>query len=674
MAKQDSYVDGGDSRCRDIMQQRDDFYNSSYPINAAYWQQGAIDKRFKVGDQTLWSLIYGNTSFNQSQRYFFNLIRRHINMICGYQRAHRKSTVAISSQGERNDPLSDDYNQVLRWVEDRCGAQEYYSQSFENAVDVGINLLHLYPDYTLDPVSGDLNIDSVSYNNFIIDPYFRKRDLSDCNGLWRRRWVSRKAAQSMLPGREDEIAKMSPAGIKDGKFTMQAELINLNLSKLYTYDEYYYRDFRDVRVVIDPKTGEAHEWEDDETAGEDEFEQVMAQQPWLVVKTVQKPTVRLCISINSRVMYDGPNLLGIDEYPFVPSLCYYEPDLPSYQWRVQGVVRNMRDAQYLYNRRKVIELQILESQINSGWIYKVDRLVDAKSLRQTGEGFLVPLKGGDHPIADSLQRIDPPGIPESMMALSQSLAEDITKISGVNEELLGSADDDKAGILAMMRQSAGLLTLNGIFDGADYSQRLMGKLQMKSIQKNFTKSKITRILGREPQAQFFSPAVLKYDIVCEEGFYSSTQRQMELKQLLYFKELGMPISDKSILRCAIINNKRQVEEDMAEVMQQQSQQAEQQGRLEQAKVQAEIEAKQAKGQSDLALARERMAKVDEDYARVDQIKLEGEQNIAQADLSIVRQLVELQGLDLSNLRESMAMADMIRQQRASEAQNTESMT
>ena len=35
----------------------------------------------------------------------------------------------------------------------------------------------------------------------------------------------------------------------------------------------------------------------------------------------------------------------------------------------------------------------------------------------------------------------------------------ITKISGVNEELLGSATDDKEGILSMLRQVAGLTNL-----------------------------------------------------------------------------------------------------------------------------------------------------------------------------------------------------------------------
>ena len=60
------------------------------------------------------------------------------------------------------------------------------------------------------------------------------------------------------------------------------------------------------------------------------MERTFAQQPWLIVKKVQIPTVKLVISLGDKIVYHGKNLLGIDEYPFVPSLCYYEPDIQSY--------------------------------------------------------------------------------------------------------------------------------------------------------------------------------------------------------------------------------------------------------------------------------------------------------------------------------------------------------
>src|SRR5574338_1083111 len=208
--------------------------------------------------------------------------------------------------------------------------------------------------------------------------------------------------------------------------------------------------------------------------------------------------------------------------------------------------------------RKVIELQIMQSQINAGWIYPVDAVVDQKAFRQSsgGDAFLIPLKSGRQ--ASEIQRIEPSAIPQSLIEISKSLAEDITKISGVNEELLGSATDDKAGILSMLRQGAGLVTLQTIFDKLDYSQRLFGKIRLPAIRKNFSKGKIRNILGHDADPRFWSSHSQKYAIAVEEGNYSTTQRQMELQQLLHFKELGMGIADKSILRSAFITNKKQV--------------------------------------------------------------------------------------------------------------------
>src|SRR3990167_4836507 len=531
------YVDSADIDSKTLKGMMAHYYTSSYPANAAMWQQGSIDKRFKVGDQTLWSMIYGDNQYFQSRRFFFNLIMRHINMICGYQRKNRKSTITLPNH--QDDPLADDYNTILKWCEDRDGFQEYLSQAFEGACDVGCSLLHLYPDYTLDPISGDLFTDQVSYNNFLIDPYYRKQDLTDCNFIWRRRWVTQQVACALMPGREAEIKKLKPSGLKDGRFPLQAELINLQRNRLFTYDEFHYLSSREAKLIIDPKSGESVEWEQDKEDGEDMMERVLYQQPWLIVKKVQVPTVKLGVLIGGETFYHGQNLLEIDNYPFVPLLCYHEPDIQSYQWRVRGITRNLRDAQYLYNRRRVIELDILESQINSGWIYPVDVVTDPKAFRQSGQGFLVPLKAGHTP--QEIQRIDPPAIPESMLALSNALSEDITKISGVNEELLGAATDDKSGILSMLRQGAGLVTLQGIFDKLDYSQRLYGKLRLQAIRKNFSKGKVRNIIGHEPDERFFSSHSLKYSVSVEEGNYSASQRQTELQQLLHFRELGMPI-------------------------------------------------------------------------------------------------------------------------------------
>ncbi len=447
--------------------------------------------------------------------------------------------------------------------------------------------------------------------------------------------------------------------MKDGRFPLQAELINLDTNRLFTYDEFHYRDSREATIVLDPKTGEAVEWEEDEEDGDDMMERTLAQQPWLVVKKTQVPTVKLVLSLAGKIMYHGPTLLNIDAYPFIPTLCYHNPDIQSYAWRVFGITRNLRDVNYLYNMRKVIELDILQSQINSGWIYQVDGVVDPKAFRQSGQGFLVPVKAGRN-IQEVAQRIEAPGIPSSMIELSRALSDDISKISGVNEELLGAATDDKSGILSMLRQGAGLTTLQTIFDKLDYSQRLYGKIRLQAIRKNFSKGKIASILGHEPDARFFTSHSLKYGVAVEEGNYSTTQRQMELQQLLHFKELGMPIADKSILQAAFITNKKQVIQDMQEQAQQQAQAQQQQAQIDQQKAQAEIMSKVAKAGLDNAARQDKLASSQERMAKIVELQASAEQKTASADLAMVEQMIKLEDMDLANFRASLEMAELIK--------------
>ncbi len=646
-----SYLDPSDTTARQMQGVMDSYYNSCYEANASLWQQAAIDKRFKVGDNSVNTALYGESIDKSAGKFVFNLIARQLNMIVGRQRQNRKST--ITQPRFDNDELSDDFNKVLKWSENLDGFQEYLSQAFENACDTGIALLHLYPNYTSDPVSGDLFTDQVAVNNFFIDPYFRKQDLSDCNFIWRRKWVTKEAAKSLLPPLSSEIDKIRPKGLKDGKFPMQAELLNADLSKLFTYDEFYYSSFRDAIVLEDPISEESTEW----MGSNDELEQILSAQSWLVKRTIKKPTVKLAISLSGNVVYNGENLLGIDSYPFVPVLAYHEPDLQSHAWRIRGVVRNLRDAQYLYNKRKSIELNILQSQITSGWIYPVDVLTDPKSLRQTGEGFLVPLKSGRTP--QEIQRIEPPAIPPSLFELSQSLASDISNISGVNEELLGSATDDKSGILSVLRQGAGLTTLQTLFDKLDYSQRLYGKIRLEAIIKNFSRGKIQAIIRKEPDEAFFSSVGLRFGVVVEEGNYSSTQRQTELQQLLHFKELGLEIPSLSILSASIISNKKELVEKM-----QQQEAAAAEAQQAQAKQDSEIAETEANAKMVNAYTKGRldMAKKDEADANVEHI-------YTKSTVDMVTAITELEQSQFDNFNKAFEIAMAIREKTKEESED-----
>src|SRR5574338_266524 len=418
------YVDNDNN----LLKLMDYTYSKNITINMSFWSEADIDQRFKAGDQTLWNDIYGNLPAFRRRQFNFNRIRRIVNMITGYQRQHRKSTIVLPREGS-DEATADQFSKLMIYSDNYHNVLNTISDAFEGCVTTGMNLLSVWLDYRSDPVNGDIKVDNVSYNGYLIDPYFKKMDLSDCNSLWTRKYVSRSQAKALLPGREKEIDQMHGWGNRDGKFQFLPEAYNYGMQDLLIYDEFWYLDTRKQKMLIDPETGDSKEWK----GNDEDLKDFLREYGHIITIDNDIPTVKLGIVLQGKVMYHGANPLGIDKYPFVPVWGYYEPQIPYFPWRIQGVVRGLRDAQYLYNRRRIIELDILESQINSGFYYKENALVNPRDVFLQGQGKGLALKA--EASMDDVRKIEPAQVPPSMIQLSELLGREIGEISGVNEEL-----------------------------------------------------------------------------------------------------------------------------------------------------------------------------------------------------------------------------------------------
>lgn len=644
---------------RDILARMNAFYAESISINQSFWAEADTDTRFAVGDQTLWNdLGYGNLPANKRRQFNFNRIKRVINMISGHQRRNRKSTVIVPIENS-DAKTADQFTKLLSWNDQQENVLETISDAFEGALVTGLNLLQVWVDYRSDPVSGNIRVDNCSYNGFLIDPFFRKADLSDCNALWKRSFLTKSECISLLPDRVQEILEISGHNNRDDKFQFMPETYGYGQKNLLTYDEYYYRAYRTQRMLVDSNTGETLEWR---SKDEDSLKLYLQTYPEITIIESEVPTVRVAIVVQGRVMYDGPNPIGTDSYPFVPVFGYYNPQVPYFPWRIQGVVRGLRDAQYLYNRRKVIELDILESQINSGWIYKENALVNPKDVFLSGQGRGLALKE-DAQMTD-VQQIMPPQIPPSMIQLSELLGKEIQEISGVNEELLGSAMDDKAGILSMLRQGAGLTTLQGLFDQLDRSQKLLGKLRLDVIQANFTAGKVKRIIEEDPTPQFSNKTFGKYDAAVEDGLNTTTQRQMQFAQLLQLREVGVPIPNETLLEACTVQDKQKLIDaiNKQEQAQQEAQQAQLQAALQEQAARAQLA--QSRAVADQGLGLERLSRIQENKALAVERKSAAVKDENIAFLNLVKALKEVDGMDIEHLEKMMSMHNLIKQQEA----------
>ena len=633
------------------------FYEQCMTINQSFWQEANIDSRFYAGDQSVWNEYYNSTTLTNRFSFSFNRIRPIVSLIEGYQARNRKSTIAVPLENG-DDITADQYTKLLMWNDQQEGVLETITDAFRGALITGMNLLQVWVDYREDPVNGNIKVDNCSYNSFLIDPYFRKADLSDCRTIWKRSFLTRMECASLLPGSMEQITSFQGSQLGDEKFQFMPEQYDYNMRDLLTYDEFYYRDYRKAKILIDRSNGLTTEWK----GSDEDLSYFLSSFPQLKVDEADIPTTKVAILVQGNVMYNGYNPMGIDEFPFVPVFAYYQPELTTFAWRIQGVVRALRDPQYLYNRRKIIECDILESQLNSGFFAKENAVVNPKDLYKTGQGQVIFIKE-DAQMTD-LQQIQPSNVSPGMLAVSEQLQREMYAISGANEELMGSAIDDKAGILSMLRQGAGLTSLQRLFDQLDRSQKLLGKLRLNVIQNNFTPGKVSRIINEEPSPQFYKKAFGKYDVAIEEGLNTTTQKQMQFAQLLQLREVGVNITQQDLINAATIQGKNKIIENMVNEQQQMAQAQQSQAQAAMQLQQAQINMANARAMADQGLAVERTSRVSENQASAIERQAEAFKDNEMATLNLVKAIKELQSIDIAHLESVFRLLDVIKGQQS----------
>ena len=649
-----------DEQHRDVLRRMETAYEQSISIGQTYWYEANQDIEYYAGNQSAWTTGYGvGLPENRRKQFNFNRIRPKINGISGHQRRNRKSTVVTPIENG-DAQTADQFTKIMMWINTQEGVLNTISDAFQGSLITGLTLLHTYIDYRSDPVSGNIKVDALAYNQFLIDPFFRKQDLSDCNYIWRRSFLTKRECISLLPDQEEAIMSLTSntsVNGRDAKFQFLPETYNPAITDLLTYDEFYFRDYRTQLMIADGETGEVIEWKSND---KEMLKRFLEENPMCELIKQEIPTVSLALVVQGKCLYSGPNPSGSDLYPFVPVMCYFHPEMVDFPNRIQGVVRGLRDAQYCYNRRKVIELDILESQLNSGFIMKENSLVNPNDAYLTGQGRTLFVKQTAQ--MSDIQRLDSPAIPPTTLEVSSILAKEIDYISGMSEEASGQAQDDVSGILAMVRMKASVNTLEGVFDQLDRSQALLGRIHMDYIQTNFTPGKIQKILeGDQPAPQFYNKAFGRYHVAIEEGLNTMTQRQMQLAQMVQLKvEAGIDFSPEDMLEASNLQNKTKILENMEKRNQQAQQQQQQVSELQMRELQAKIENLEGQAEANRGLGLERASRVEENSALAVERRAAAIRDQDEGLLSLVKAMKEIDSHDISHISELMAISDMMK--------------
>lgn len=623
--------------------QYNQFFYDAYRTWGVYYAQAYRDLRSYAGDNWLQTeraaLIQQNRMVLE-----LNKVRRVVNLYSGYERENRMSTVVAPEEGS-DEVTADIFSDTMLYVYNKGNAHHVVSDAFEHSLKTGLSIIGIYMDYSRDKVNGDVKFYFKPFNALMLDPYFTKRDLSDCDQASTRDLLSREQVKSLLPWIDPTVIDNIPTGIRDNKYQYLGIYRQYNSTyiakNLLTYDQYWVRVNKPQKYIIDTDSGMTQEWNDD-LEGKT-LKEVLDANPNIQLINSYKRTVELNVIVGGQLLYSGPDPTGLDTFPFLPVIAYFEPLIDTYELKIQGIVRSIRDAQRQYNRRHSQIIDLMESVINTGWISKNGAVLDPMMLLQSGQSRNIIVNEG-YDIATDIREIAPPQVPQGYLQYQDIIDKNIMEIPGGSEELLGissTGDSQVSGRLAEVRASNGLKGNRGLFDNLEQTLKWLGNLVLECIQKNYTPGKIYRITNREPTPEFFSQDFGYYDSVIKQAILTETQRQAYYYQLLQLRELGVAIPDDEIIDAAPLQGKVRLREKMAEVAQAQQEAQQLEMAAEQRKAQLEI----SQIENNISLAMERRGRTLADMGLAKERESEVVQNNAKAILDSVRAIAEMEEMD-----------------------------
>jgi hypothetical protein len=640
-----------------IRQWLDNLYSKFQPIEQSRWNQSNIDTLFYAGCQDFVNRYFNFSPTSSYNNYYFNLIQQPVNMITGYQRQHRKTFSYIATEG--TDPqTTDQYTKLMTHEANAGDIHEQFSRACEQAAVCGMVLLQPYLDYTTnDQAQGQLKLKLWEFSSFLVDPYFRNYDMSDAQFVWCQEYISKREAESRFPEKTKNIMPMSGTPQRYGSFYFLPENYNMARNDLMVLSYVWYKWNRKKKRLYSESRNQFFDF----AGGEENLQMIMGAIPDLQEVTVEVPTWKLAVVLNDQLMFNGDNPLGFDDCPMIPVFWNYDPHINYFDLRCRGLIRTMRDPQFLFNYKVIQNNDIAAATINAGWKRKVGAVANEDNLKKSGQGWDVIINDGFE--MTDCEKIIPSAVPESDLALAQQMADLIYSTSGINlENWSGQQDKQISSLTVLLKQAANLMVFQKYFDQWDLALKILGDRLLQIVQNNWSAEKVALLIGEEPTPFFYSRIFAKYKVIVEESDLTPTQQNLQAQQMLDINErFGREVFPPSMIIPKLnITGKNEAIQFLQQQEQMAQAAAEHSQNIEHAVNEAKLKELYAKAAASLATARERHGRYEADLGLLEERLSEiGKNNAlsAKSKAEAIKTLVETAQL-YGQLETDIAMRDV----------------
>ena len=449
----------------------------------------------------------------------FNIIRRPLQFFSGYLRDNINEIIYSPVEGS-DQKTADQFTKLSYYIWDKGHGFPVFLDACDEGIKSGIALCGIQMDYSNDFVNGDIKFFKRTYNSFYLDPTFESIDLGDCSFAITRDLIDKQYAKQLLPFIDPKEIDDLAMSYRDDKFlSYHPEFTTFSRKRsLITYDQYYKRITKKRKFLVDMKSAYYRDITDlpneeikklrlgirrfNEMRENAEFLEIDPNDvPEVEIREIDRGFVELNILLNGQCMYRGEDKTGINHtYPFVPIICYMEPSIWMASQRIQGLAACNWSAQRQFNKRHMKIIDMMDSDISTGFKYLIGSVPDVSDLQQSGQNKLIGIDPENAPQGlDSVQQLQGGGANPALIQYQQVLDQLTLTLSNVTESVLGI--DDKTGLqisgrAAEQRIAQGLRGNRKIFDNIETSQQVLGGLILKAIQTHLPPIVTGKQIGR----------------------------------------------------------------------------------------------------------------------------------------------------------------------------------
>jgi len=531
----------------DLKKDADEAYDHAYEKWSLFHREAKKDIGYTLGNP--WS-EKDKSKLKKQERdaLVWNRCRRMVNLLSGTERSNRLSVKLDPIEGADRKTV-DQHSGTIQFIFNRGHAYHTISDTYEHGpLMCGLGLIETYLDYSYDPITGDVAFARIPYNQFLVDPYFTKPNLTDCNFIRLRDWMTLCQVQTMMPSLKKEDIEGTIQHGKDNKFPDNPASKDFKGKNLFKVDRFYRRVSEDKTRLVDPETGQSWDFpgkkKDLEAFLASPHDKIPDQTWGQLVKPVRysKQIVKMGLLVEDKTFYDDFEPHGLEEFPFTAFVGYFTPESDDWRNRLCGVVRDMRDPQTNSNRRRMKFIDIMDNFIDAV-VAKKGALVNPKQAYQRGPMVLwVNDDEGDrkYEIGKDVQIMRGGGNVSGLIEGIQMADKDIEEIPGGNETLLGlpSKDDpQEAWVMGKLRMQAGLKIFEPLIDNLRASTCDLAMKALAIVQNNYPKYKVGKILNEEPTPLYYDKDFTHYNVMAVPGLLTESQRQMKHAQMMALEKM-----------------------------------------------------------------------------------------------------------------------------------------